>query len=108
MTDTKNVYTVPAKKRLVIEYVSVDHSQQGSDEYAQPGFNVGSGPTFFIPTFNETGRGQGYDFHYVGSEQVKVYANAGQTVTADVQHELLFQTPVTVSFAFSGYLVDVP
>jgi hypothetical protein len=105
VTDTKAVYTVPAGKRLVIEFVSVDFTQQFSDDFAQLGFDTG-GVTFYIPVSNETGRGQGYDFDFVGGEQVKVYANAGQTVTADVRHGSLVAPPAGASFAFSGYLVD--
>jgi hypothetical protein len=102
-TNSKTAYTVPNGKRLVIEFVSAIYHQKTSDEYAHAAFSTG-GPSFFLPTLNETGRESGDDFDYVGGEQVRVYANSRQRVTAQVEHSVLID-PGSVTFAFSGYLV---
>jgi hypothetical protein len=98
-------YTVPAKKRLVIEYASVDFAEKfDNTETVIASFKTGSGPQFYLPLAYD---GTSSAFNLVGSAQVKVYANAGETVSA-------VATPVNVieksqaTFSFSGYLVDGP
>lgn len=102
---TQVAYTVPAGKRLVIEFVAVQFFQQASDEYSRAGFSTG-GPTFPVPLFHEPGVGQNFDFNYVGSERVKVYANPGTTVTVHAMHDTLLSGPDYMTFSFSGYLVN--
>lgn len=101
-TNAKVAYTVPAGKRLVIEFVSVIYHSKSSGDFAHAAFSSG-GPSFVVPTVSEQGRGS-VDFDYVGSELVRVYASARQSVTAQVQHSLLVD-PGSVTFAFSGYLL---
>lgn len=104
--ETTTAYTVPSGKRLVIEFVSAHYSQQTSDAFAQAGFSVGSGPSFFIPLTNEVGRGAGFDFEYVGSEMTRVYADAGQQIVIHAPHSAITATPASVALSFSGYLVN--
>jgi phage baseplate assembly protein gpV len=52
-----------------------------------------------------TYEGTSHAFHVVGSEQTRVYANAGQTVTVEaVPLSVIADSQVT--FSFSGYLVN--
>jgi len=103
---TVTAYTVPAGKRLVLTLVSAHLGQKTSDEFTQAGFSIGNGPIFFIPLQHELGRGAGYDFDWVGSETVQVYAEAGNTVVAHAPHRLLAEDGTPVGFAFAGYLSD--
>jgi len=103
--ETQSAYTVPSGKQLVIEFVSASYEQQSSDEFAHTSFSIGSGPKYFIPLSNITGRGEGYDFLNTGAQEVRVYAKAGDVVTARVQHQTLLE-PGSATFSFSGYLVN--
>jgi hypothetical protein len=96
--NTAVVYTVPAGKRLVIEFVSVEFSNPGTDELFA--VSTGSGPPFFIPLTHEPNCVANCAL-WVASEQTRVYANAGEAVTAHA-----FGSPVTGTFSFSGYLVN--
>jgi hypothetical protein len=103
--ESQTAYTVPTGKRLVIEFVSASYEQQASDEFAHTSFSIGNGPKFYVPLSNITGRGSNYDFLNTGAEDVHVYAKAGDTVMARVEHQTLIE-PGSATFSFSGYLVN--
>jgi hypothetical protein len=92
------VYTVPAGKRLVIEFVSAAFPAPGTDEVVA--FSTSNGPLYFLPLGHEPDCVANCPF-WLGSEQTRVYANAGEQVTA---HAL--GLPVSGTFSFSGYLVN--
>jgi hypothetical protein len=100
-------YTVPAGRVLVITFVSAVLNQQASDEFADAAFSIDTGPLFYIPLQDENGRGTGFDFQHVGSEDTSIYAGAGRTIVLHAPTEGgLLETPVSVEASFSGYLVN--
>jgi len=95
---TTTAYTVPAGKRLVIEFVSVTLGHADVGELVA--FSTGSGPKFVVPLTAMPGCLANCAF-FSGSEQTRVYASAGENVTMHA-----FGFPRVVQFAFSGYLVN--
>lgn len=97
-------FSVPASKRLVIEYVSV-HERNPGDRlvdaliFTKAGTNSG---TFYAIDFDDNG-----DWYFAGGSQVRMYADAGQ----NVQFQVSFAGSSgarNVSFQVSGYLVPLP
>jgi hypothetical protein len=109
----KQMYTVPAGKRLVIEFVSVRTFvlPPGQKLFVEVGvsdgqttYDINLAPTL-VGTFT-VGNGVQGD-HSAISQQTRLYANAGDTVRAFVQKNDdvgAGQATITVM----GYLVDVP
>jgi hypothetical protein len=100
--------TVPAGKRLVIEYVSAIASLNAGEFIAWT--DVGSqGPLkgsvchhFFPATLGSDGAKVYFGF----SQQTKLYVNAGNVVTA--QWSRVGTGPGSMEVIVSGYFVDVP
>jgi hypothetical protein len=103
--DSATAYTVPAGKRLVIEFASIDYEEQFSDDFVRAGVRVGAGPLFVLPLSHVVGRGTGYDFHLIAGQDVKLYANGGDIVSIHIVHDTLLEAS-NANFSFSGYLVN--
>ena len=101
------LFTVPAGKRLVIEYASYWASVGAGDlPFIQIMAAVGGPTIFYAVPVSKVGAQGGGDF-FSGAQNLRVYANPGTDVTIQFDRNLS-ATPATGRMAFSGYLVDVP
>lgn len=109
----KQMYTVPAGKRLVIEFVSV-RTFVGPGQNLFVSVGVSDGQNFYdinlAPTLVGTftvGTGGNQGDRSAISQQTRFYANAGETVRAFAQkNDDLGAGQATITVM--GYLVDVP
>jgi hypothetical protein len=93
-------YTVPAGKRLVIEYVNVvSNIPNDPDDYS---FVLITGSV--STNFNVVPSGSPYS---AASEKVLLYAEAGTPVSGYFQYSGSYSSP-QIYGTLSGYLVDVP
>ena len=93
-------YTVPAGKRLVIEYVNIfSNYPSDPDDYS---FVLDTDNIF--TNFNEVASGTPYS---ASSEKVLIYAEAGSAVTGFFQYRGSNTSP-QIYVTLSGYLVNVP
>ncbi len=104
--ETAVMYTVPAGKRLVIEFISVDVLMDGSS--ADPDVRITStlGGTAYSHTLALTPQNDDYkNFGFSG--MTKIYAEAGTNVTVTFQ---IYEPATAINSAtvrFSGYLEDL-
>jgi hypothetical protein len=105
---SKDMYVVPFGKRLVIEYVSgksnVPDTQGILSVAIYTKVSGGSSPHFVDLTWQG---GYGGRSHFTTGEMVRLYADAGTTVSTDFMRT--GNTDEAIWYVtFSGYLVDVP
>ena len=102
---SSTLYTVPAGKLLVVETVSVqgtlDHGTQATCQLGI--YNPGSflGTFFAFPLTNQGG------FNLSGTQSLKVYATAGQTVVVSVISTVQ-RNPHSDILSFAGHLEPAP
>jgi hypothetical protein len=97
-------FSVPAGKRLVIEYFSVDERNVG-DRLVEAGIFTKAGSNFGVFHFIEI-KDNG-DWFFAGAESVRLYADAGPNVSFQV----CFQGSSgnrNVALQITGYLVPLP
>jgi hypothetical protein len=97
-------FTVPANKRLVIEYVSAKITLDEPLTWFSVHTNAGSsgGTHFFAPTTFPN-----FPDGYVVSQQTRLYANQGSPVTIEARRiGIPGQAAASGLAGFSGYLVD--
>ena len=101
--DVKNdLYRVPRGKRLVIEYLSATVHEAGSSSYNFQVTATQAGNDHYA-NFNELADAAPYS---AVSQPVRLYADAGTTVTVDAYTS--GQDATVLDFTLSGFLVDVP
>jgi len=100
--------TVPANKRLVIEYVSLSASvPTGQKVTGTVTTALQSGFATFAVTVAPQGS-DGFKDYYAASQLVRIYADPGSDVSAEcVRVPPLGTGTGTCSFAISGYFVDI-
>jgi hypothetical protein len=96
-----NSFTVPAGKRLVIEYVSVAMFNNGSGTVL-----IGPAPLSSLPSVSIPFRDPGIRGVYTGGQEVRFYGEPGQTLGVRVDFDTfgLFGGEVTIV----GHLVSLP
>jgi|WetSurSiteA1Bulk_404760.scaffolds.fasta_scaffold29052_1 hypothetical protein len=103
------IYTVPTAKRLVIEFLS--HRTQvsaGDLPDLQLIVNTGGSLGHFIEVpLAKTGSVGGTDY-YSGGGPVKIYADAGSTVTLQTGHLIPQGSGPSGLLTICGYLIDLP
>jgi len=102
------VYTVPAGKRLVIEFVS-HRTQVDSGDLPDLQLIVktaGSNHFISLPV-SKTATVSGSDY-YSGGHPVRIYVDPGEVVTLQVEHIFAQMAGPSGLFSLSGSLVDLP
>lgn len=97
------LYTVPAGKRLVVEYISTTASQSLDANGYNFVVSASQGGQIQDVSFNELPDAAPYS---AASQNVRLYADAGTDVNVSVYSSQKNQTDV--SFTLIGHLVDVP
>jgi hypothetical protein len=97
-------FSVPAGKRLVIEYVSV-HERNPGDRLVEAGIFTKAGGNSGITHFIEL-KDNG-DWFFVGNDSVRLYADAGPNVSFSACFEGTSGSR-NVAFQITGYLVPLP
>lgn len=107
-------FTVPADKRLVIEYVS-----GGSCITANDSADLGYTVSFAVDTivgdvkarhevpFHYVGAAWGYGKSYQAGQTVRLYADPGTQVTVSAANTLIGTGRIAVRATISGYLESV-
>lgn len=101
------LYTVPAGKRLVIEYVTINTDIPiNSGAFAFITTQVGSTTArFYVPTSFQSLFNGGTTAIFEGQQITRLYADAGTAVGYEV-HRSTGAGPAENEISFSGYLVD--
>ena len=98
--------TVPAGKRLVIEYVSGEaNATPGQGLWLSIITTIGGGADY--REFNLVVHPSGISNVQIVSQPLRAFANPGTLVTGSIKRSDV-TGQVLVSFTISGYLVDVP
>ena len=106
-------FTVPAGKRLIIEFASVKASPRNDEKLSVSisATNAGTETTHqIVMSFQQSGFKK--DF-FAGAEQMLMYADPGSTVHIEANRQSILgggqdQQPMTIDASISGYLVDLP
>jgi hypothetical protein len=103
--------TVPARKRLVLEYFSIRLTiPQGQSPQDGPTIEVTNGGQlveYWLPPPTYSGTLAGTTYVYVSSEPVTLYGDPGTTIGVGASRSALTGT-ARVKVSLSGYLVNVP
>jgi hypothetical protein len=107
-----DIYTVPAGKRLVIEFLSVDfHDTIQRDHGVEiQVFETNRTPRFSFAMdgkFREAG-GSSHPFRDMVSKQVQIFAAPGSRVTLLASRSSLGDAASSVVYAITGHLESVP
>ena len=102
-------FAVPAGKRLVIEYASIDGQAPSGQSMSAGISTVGpSGLNYHVPmTPIGASISPGFDA-FIAGQAVKFYADPGTTVTCVATRNSVVGITSGIQFTFSGYLIDVP
>lgn len=98
-----DLYKVPPGKRLVVEYLSATVHEGSSAAGYNFQVTVTQGGGQHYANFNEVPDAAPYS---AVSQPVRLYADAGTTVTVDAYTS--GQSATALDFTLSGYLVDMP
>jgi hypothetical protein len=99
------LYTVPAGKRLVIEYLSAIVTGASDVPLVEVGAQLSAGDAPLPMTYSGQA-GLVPNPRYVASEQVRLYADAGENILASASRSSGTSGDVLVEVEFDGYLID--
>lgn len=101
MSTSAEIYTVPARVRLVIEYVSFACTAKVHDDHAVVRLRIGSTVRGEL-VWHDVNTLSGSNDWSGASQLVRIYADPGTVVQALVDR--LFRPPSTARISFSGVL----
>jgi hypothetical protein len=104
MSTSAEIYTVPARVRLVIEYVSFACTAKVHDDHAVVRLRIGSTVRGEL-VWHDVNTLSGSNDWSGASQLVRIYADPGTVVQALVDR--LFRPPSTARISFSGLLERV-
>lgn len=105
--DSADAYTVPAGKRLVIEYVSASGKAGHGEVFISWAIHLGPTVHYLTPILAGSGN-DGFDY-FSASAPVRGYLDAGSQLFFDVERcQFCTTANASASYTVSGYLVDAP